>query len=81
MAYLKCFGVGVLMALAGGFSWLVYMLVSISRNIPPELRRGGVSIDVRGLFDNRALLVVLIFFVVGFFIEFLIVKRRLLHTR
>jgi hypothetical protein len=81
MAYLKCFGVGVLMALAGAFAWLVYMLVEVSRNIPPEVRRGGVAIDIRGLFDNRSLLVVLGFFMVGFFVEFLILKRGLLHSR
>lgn len=82
MAYLKCFGVGVLMALAGAFAWAVYMFGEVSRSIPAEVRqRGAVSIDIRGLFDNRALLVVLGFFVVGFFIEFLILKRGLLHPR
>jgi len=80
MAYLKCFGVGVLMALAGAFAWLVYSFVEVSRSISPELRSGGVSIDIRGLFDNRSLLVVLSFFVLGFFLEFLIVRRRLLQS-
>ena len=81
MGYLKCFGVGVLMALAGGFAWLVYMLVEVSRSIPPEVRQGSVAIDIKALFDNRSLVVVLGFFIVGFFVEFLIRKRRLLHAR
>ena len=81
MAYLKCFLVGLLMALAGAFARLVYMFVEVSRSIPPEVSRGGVAIDIRSLFGNRSLLVVLGFFVVGFFIEFLILKRGLLHSR
>lgn len=81
MAYLKCFGVGVLMALAGAFAWLGYMLVGVSRSTAPELTRGGVAIEITGLFNNRSLMVVLIFFVAGFFIEFLILKRGLLHPR
>lgn len=79
MAYLNCFGVGVLMALAGALAWLIYMLVGVSRSIPPEMSRGEVSIEITGLFDNRSLIVVLIFFAVGF-IEFLILKRGLLQS-
>jgi hypothetical protein len=83
MAYLKCFGVGLLMALAGAFAWLIYIHVEISRITPPEVsQRGGiVLVDTRRLFDSRALLVVLGFFVVGFFIEFMILKRGLLQPR
>jgi len=81
MAYLKCFGVGVLLAFAGGAAWLLYLFFSVARSVPPELRRGSGAINILGLFDNRVLLVLLIFFVVGFFIEFLIVKRSLLHAR
>jgi len=79
MAYLKCFGMGTLMALAGAFAWLVYMLVEVSRSMPPEVDRGSVAIDVRSRFDGRSLLVVLGFFTVGFFIELLILKRGLLR--
>jgi len=83
MAYLKCFGVGVLMALAGIFAWIIYVFVSASLSVPPELRRAGgaATMDLRSLFNSRALMVVLIFFVLGFFIEFLIVKRGLLRPR
>jgi hypothetical protein len=83
MAYLKCFGVGLLMALSGAFAWLIYISVEISRSTPPEVSRGrGVLlIRMRDLFDNRAPLVVLGFFVVGFFIEFMILKRGLLQPR
>ena len=81
MAYLKCFGMGALMALAGAFAWLIYMLVEASWSIPPEVRQSSVAIDIRSLFDTRSLLVVLGFFIVGFFVELLILKRELLHSR
>lgn len=81
MAYSKCFFVGLLMALAGAIVWVVYMLTEAYRSVPPEARTGSVAIDIRSLFGDRALLVVLVFFVAGFFIEFLILKRGLLHSR
>jgi len=81
MAYLKCFGMGALMALAGAFAWLVYMMVEVSRSMPAEVRRGSVAIDIRSLFDTHSLFVVLGFFMVGFFVELLILKRELLQSR
>lgn len=78
MGYFRCFLMGLLMALAGAFGWLVNMFTEAYRSVPPEARGGGVAIDIRSLFDNRALLIILVAFLVGFFIEFLILKRGLL---
>jgi predicted permease len=81
MPYLKCLGVGLFLALVGGFAWLLYLFASVGSNIPADTSGGGVSVDVRSVFDSRSLMIVLIFFVAGFFLEFLLVKRRLVHSR
>jgi hypothetical protein len=80
MAYLKCLGVGVFLALAGGVAWLLYSL-QIGSGTSSDLNAGPVSVDVRSLMDNRLLMVVLVLFVAGFFVEFVVVTRHLLHPR
>jgi hypothetical protein len=80
MSYLKCFGVGVFLALAGGVAWLLYSL-QVRSGASSDVNARPVSVDIRSLADNRFLMVILILFVAGFFFELLVVRRRLLHSR
>jgi len=79
MDCLKCLGGAVFLAFAGGLAWIIHFFVSINSSLPADA--GGVSIDIRSLLDDRFLLVILVSFVAGFFIEFMILKRGLLHPR
>jgi hypothetical protein len=78
MAYFKCFAAGLFLAVAGGVAWLLYSFQAGSAS--SDLNAGPVSVDIRSVMDNRLLMVILILFVAGFFVEFLVVRRRLLRS-
>jgi len=77
MDYLKCLGVGVFLGFVGGIAWTVHEIISINASLPPG--SNGVSYDLHSLFDERFLLAIIVSFLLGFFIEFMILKRGLLH--
>lgn len=79
MDYLKCLAVGVFLAFAGGLAWIIRLLFSMRPKLP--LMSEAVSYDIRSFVDERFLLAVLVSFLLGFFIEFMILKRGLLRAR
>jgi len=79
MDYLKCLGVAVFLTFAGGLAWIIREIISINASLPAG--SNGVSYDLRSLFDERFLLAIIISFIAGFFIEFMILKRGLLRSR